>query len=109
MAAPGSHMERLRVLRAMRDLAGVSGGTDDPQAGMRAIQADVDIDDLIRPRLRTDDGSDVDEVLAQLSADEFDATFNELLGGLLASPVPPESAAGSEDGEKETGSTSPSG
>ena len=109
MEAPGSHLERLRVLRAMRDLAAVADGTSDSAAGILAISAYVDLEDVIRPRLRTESGKPAEEVLEGLSGNDFDALFPVLLNGLLASPVPPESAVKSNAGDETTASGSPSG
>ena len=79
MDAPGSFRERskaLRVLAAIRD-----GELDN-------IKGQIAIEDVLMPRLETDDESDLDEALDKLTANDFD----ELLTDMLATAVPTESA-----------------
>lgn len=76
---PGSFAERARILR---ELAAIR----DPE--MDYIAGQMRLDALLRSRLETTDGSDLDDALAEASAAEVDA----LTIKLLATEVPTPSA-----------------
>jgi len=91
---PGSYRKRRIVFAAMHAVAAAadSAGRDEKKtaaAGLAAIEAFLELDDILVEQLETDDGSDLQAALDELSADQFD----DLLGGVLGSPVPTESAA----------------
>jgi hypothetical protein len=80
--ARGSYRERSRLFA-------VIGRLEDAQKSQSVAETArvfEDLEKLMLPRLHTDDGTDVSEVLDNLSAEEFDA----LLGGLtgVADTVP---------------------
>jgi len=77
--APGSFRERMRVLRALKAIR--SDEVD-------WVEGQLMLDDILMDRLETDDGTDLDEALDKLSANDA----NALLSGLLATRVPTESA-----------------
>lgn len=79
MGAPGSFRERSKALRV---LAAIRSGE------MDNIQGQIAVEDVLLPRLETEDGSDLDEALDKLSANDFD----DLLMQMLATSVPTESA-----------------
>ena len=61
----------------------------DKADGAAIAAAYINVEDLVLERIETDDGTPVEEVLDQLSADEFD----QLLGAVAGeSAVPTESA-----------------
>jgi hypothetical protein len=73
-AAPGSHMQRMRMLETIR-----AEGDDDPTPRQTAERMRR-IHDVLLPRLRTDDGTPVEAALDLISADDYDA----LLSGMWA-------------------------
>ncbi len=77
--APGSFRERMRVLKVLAAIR---------QDEMDFITGQLALDEILCDRLETTDGSDLDEALDELSADDA----SELLSGLLVSRVPTESA-----------------
>ena len=77
--APGSFRERMRVLKVLAAIR-----NDD----LDFIEGQLALDEILVDRLETTDGSDLDEALDKLSADEA----NKMLTGLLATRVPTESA-----------------
>ena len=79
MEAPGSFRERSKALRV---LAAIRNDELDN------INGQIALEDVLLPRLETDDGSDLDEALDKLSASDFD----DLLSQILATEVPTESA-----------------
>ena len=78
---PGSWRKRRRLMEAMQK-AQAELGADNTIAAFLAVE------DIVLDRLETDDGTPVDEVLDELSAEDFD----EILQGLIASSVPQTSA-----------------
>ena len=79
MEAPGSFKSRLRVLRALAAIR---------KEEVDWVEGQLMLDEILMDRLETDDGSDLDDALDKLSANDA----NELLAGLLATRVPTESA-----------------
>jgi len=79
MEAPGSFRERSKALRVLARIR--SGELDN-------IEGQIAIEDVLLPRLETEDGGDLDEALDKLSANDFD----DLLTQMLATAVPTESA-----------------
>ena len=79
VTAPGSFRERLRILRVLQEIR--SDDTD-------FIAGQLLLDELVISRLETVDGSDLDEALDKLTAEEADALVKQL----LVSEVPTESA-----------------
>ena len=85
----GSYMERRAVLRAIHTLATETDGIEN-------IEAQIKLDDIISAHVEAEGEFKTEkarekakqEGLMKLSANDFD----DLLQGLLASPVPPESA-----------------
>ena len=67
LSAPGSYRERKRYLRLLKRLR-----SDEPDA-KGVLEALEEVDELITSRLRTDDGTPVEDALDQLSAQQFDA------------------------------------
>ena len=79
MGAPGSFKARMKVLRALTAIRNEE---------VDWVEGQLMLDEILMERLETDDGSDLDEALDKLSANDA----NELLSGLLATRVPTESA-----------------
>ena len=79
MSAPGSYRERSKALRV---LAAIRNDELDN------INGQIAIEDVLLPRLETTDGSDLDDALDKLSANDFD----DLLAQILSTSVPTESA-----------------
>ena len=73
---PGSFRVRQRLMRAGSQIKAATE-SDDAFAAFTAYMA---VEDLIIPRLRTDDGSDLDAALDELSADDFDALIKAAQG-----------------------------
>ena len=73
---PGSFRVRQRLMRAGARIAAAKQ-TEDPLEAFSAYEA---VEDLILPRLRTDDGSSLDAALDELSADDFDALIKAAQG-----------------------------
>jgi hypothetical protein len=79
MSAPGSFRERMQVLRALAAIR---------KEEVDWVEGQLMLDEILLDRLETDDGTDLDDALDKLSANDA----NELLSGLLATRVPTESA-----------------
>jgi hypothetical protein len=77
--APGSFRERGRILRTLQRIQ-----ADDTNY----IEGQLLLDELLASRLETTDGSDLEEALDKLTAEEADALVKQL----LVSEVPTESA-----------------
>lgn len=88
-AAKGSYRERKKLLRAAKQMA-TAAESNDAIGQFEAYEA---LEDVVLGRLRTDNGTPVEDVLDDLSADDFDA----LVEALLESPVPTQSAEASPD------------
>ena len=86
-AAPGSWRQRSQMFAAIRLVTDVqeSGSVSDTLVAYSALEA------LLIPRLRTDDGTPVEAVLDQLSANEFDAMLESVAS--IEPTVPPETAS----------------
>ena len=69
VSAPGSFRERLQVMRALAEI----------READNYIDGQLALDELLASRLETTDGSDLEEALTQLSAEEADAMVKELL------------------------------
>jgi nucleotide-binding universal stress UspA family protein len=65
-AAPGSHMQRMRMLSLIGD-EGEERTAAQTAARMRSLHA------VLLERLRTDDGTPVEAALELISADDYDA------------------------------------
>ena len=79
--ARGSYRQRSAVLR----LVGTMKEAQESKDGLAAVQAMTDLEDIILKRLETDDGSPVEPLLDELSAEQFD----QLLAGILGEPSVP--------------------
>lgn len=93
LAAPGSYGERRRILRLYRRLRAAK------QADTDTVLALMDeMDEALQPRLRTDDGTSVDDALARLSANQFDELFFSIAfeGGAVGEGSKGNSTAGPE-------------
>ena len=66
-----------------------------------------DADDMLIARLKTDDGTPVEDVLDTLSADDFDKLFQAMSSG--TSGVGEASTAPSDTGRGETAASLPNG
>jgi hypothetical protein len=115
--APGSYVARRRVRLAMRAsraainrieqiqaqvkaLEGVENPDPTTEAAVEGFQREIfeltgkmtaaveDLEDLLIAQARTDDGSPVEDVLAIISANDFDVLMGAMLG---QSPVPTKS------------------
>ena len=75
-AAPGSWRQRSKLLRAAQKMAS--------EDGAEQVEGYLLLEDAAMDRLETDNGTPVQDVLDQLSADDFD----KLVEALLESPVP---------------------
>jgi len=75
--ARGSYQVRAAVLTAI-NAAQEAGRRGDVSA---AIQAQLALENMLIMRLSTDDGTPVEDALAELSADQFDDLFAALVGG----------------------------
>ena len=69
VSAPGSFRERLQVMKALAEI----------READNYIDGQLALDELLASRLETTDGSDLEEALTQLSAEEADAMVKELL------------------------------
>jgi len=83
-AARGSYRQRSKLLRAAQKMASGDGATQ--------VQGYLELEDAALDRLKTDDGTPVEDVLDSMSADDFDA----LMEALLESPVPTTSGNSSD-------------
>ena len=82
MSAPGSFRQRSRLMRAIAMMR-------DTKDGAATAAAYIAVEDLTLERIRTDDGTPVEEILDRLSADEFDTLLQSIAG---ESAVPTKSA-----------------
>lgn len=73
LSAPGSYGERKRYLRLLKQLRSTEKRTTDT-----TISTMEEMDRLITGRLRTDDGTPVEDALDQLSAQQFDALLSAI-------------------------------
>lgn len=75
--APGSYLERQRLLGAvLRIKKAVEKGDL-----LDAIEAQTEAEAALVSHLVTDDGSPIEDVLSQLSANQFDELFQGLVSG----------------------------
>ncbi len=81
MGAPGSYRQRQQFMRVLASIQDAGEGKD----GASIVKAMLALDDLVVAHLATDDGTPVEEVLGELSANEFD----QLLAGILGQPTVP--------------------
>ena len=89
--APGSYRERKALMAlAKRFRAILAMSEDDPERASALVEVFDAQEQFLLPRLSTDDGTPVDEVLDRLSAVEFDQLLSAA-GGTEA--VPPENAS----------------
>jgi hypothetical protein len=72
LAAPGSYRERKRFLRLLKRLR---ANEPDAEGVLGALE---EVDALISSRLRTDDGTSVEDALDLLSAQQFDALLSAI-------------------------------
>lgn len=103
LSKPGSYRERQRyraLLRRLYDLRKAEDG--DGLAGLYD-----EIDELIRSRLRTDDGSPVEEALDRISANQFDDLLS--LISFTGSGVGEASNVPSNSGTEGTEASTPTG
>ena len=95
--APGSYRQRKKLLEVARKLDSVR----DSGADWRDVIAVYDaIESLIIPRLRTDDGTAVEDALDLLSAEQFDELLGKVSVG--ADAVPPANASDSSSLSEDT-------
>ncbi|RJQ04816.1 MAG: hypothetical protein C4551_10075 [Bacillota bacterium] len=97
----GSWRERKRY-RQIHARMMAAQRSNDPVEILRALD---EAEDFVVPRLATDDGTPVEEALAKLSANQFDALFR----AAGASTVPPASASDSSSPSEGTPSSPPTG
>ncbi len=71
----GSYMLRRRVLRASKAINEALEADD----GMGAIDAAIQIEDVVLERCYTENGTPVEDVLAEISANDFDALLAALM------------------------------
>jgi len=74
---PGSYRERKALIRLIR-LFGEASDEQNPNGWAKAIEA---MDEFLLPRLSTDNGTPVEEVLDMLSADQFDELIRKVTFG----------------------------
>lgn len=98
----GSYAVRRRILKGSQAI----GEAIEADDGMAAIDAAIALEDVVRDRCYTDNGTDIGEVLDIITANEFDALLKILSEG---SPVDPTNADSSPSGENEPDNDSPSG
>ena len=79
---PGSFRAQQRLMRLARDLK----SAQDQQDPFAVAEMMENIESLIIPRLRTDDGTSVDAVLDEISAEDFYALMSGIMGSV--EPVP---------------------
>ena len=97
MAAPGSYkarrlLQRLTAIyRTLRDMGDADDEDSRQRRGDLMGQAWALQDDLLLPRLRTDDGTPVEDALDTLSAADFDSMLSRLAAA--SDGVPPTSAS----------------
>ncbi len=77
MSAPGSYLQRKRLLQAAATLqdAQTSNRPSDMLRGYELIES------LVCEHLETDDGTSIEDALAQCSANDFDALIAALVTG----------------------------
>jgi hypothetical protein len=74
LSEPGSYRERRKFLRLVQRLTALK-----EQQDVKAILSLLDeADELLLPRLRTEDGSSVEDALDKLSANDFDGLLNAI-------------------------------
>jgi hypothetical protein len=88
-SAPGSHAQRMRML----ELVDAYEGARTEGSGLSVARLSLRINELILPRLRTDDGTPVAEALAQISADDYDLLVQGMFAATGADTVPLASTA----------------
>lgn len=81
-AAPGSYLERKALFHAVN----LAKRAIDKQDNFAVAEAYEALDAVIVPRLRTDDGTSVDNILATLSMVEFDQLLTAVTSGESVSP-----------------------
>ena len=77
LTAPGSFLQRKRLLRAVAALQEAQKAGD--VAGV--LDGYEQLESLVREHLETDDGTPVEEALEQCSAADFDKLANALMSG----------------------------
>jgi hypothetical protein len=102
-AAPGSYRERKRLRRLAARISEAQAANDVGTV-MRLWE---DADDMLIARLKTDDGSPVEDVLDLLSADDFDRLFQAMSAG--TSGVGEASTASSATGPEGAATSTPNG
>lgn len=105
LSAPGSYRDRQTFMKAMRTLTELRE-SEDPMAVVNAYDQ---IEQLVIPRLKTDDGSPVEKALDKLSAQEFDALLSAVTFEGGKETVPPKKASSSRAGRAGTAAKSPTG
>jgi hypothetical protein len=106
LSAPGSFKARRDFMNLARQLEELK--KSEQEGKWQAILATYDsLESFLLPRLRTDDDVSVEDVLSQISADEFDELIGKVSFGDEA--VPPESASSSPSPSEEEVETSPDG
>jgi len=81
--AKGSYRQRSELLQLVARMQEAQRGQD----GIGALALMTEMEAFVLKHLTTDDGSPVEPLLDELSADDFDA----LLGGILGEPTVPNS------------------
>lgn len=101
-AEPGSYRERRQFVRLLRRLKGI-GQSSDPDEVLAIFD---EVEAVLLPRLKTDDGTPVEDVLDKLSANEFDALLAAIA---LESGVGEASKAPSSAGPEGSRASTPTG
>lgn len=102
LAEPGSYGERRKYLRLLRRLGNLKG----EQSPEQVFELFDEIEELVLPRLRTDDGSPVEPVLDRLSANDFDRLLSAIA---MESGLGEASKRASTDSSEATPASTPSG
>lgn len=84
-SAPGSYRQRSALLRLIARLQ----TADKEQDGAAALTLMAEVEEMVLKHLETDDGSPLEPLLDDLSADQFDL----LLGGILGAPNVPNASS----------------
>ncbi|MDO8674123.1 MAG: hypothetical protein Q7O66_22145 [Dehalococcoidia bacterium] len=87
--APGSYRDRARLFAIVEKLEQAKTSSD-PYLTAQAFRL---IEEALMPRLSTDDGTPVNDVLDRLSARDFDALLSGLMSSSSEETVPPEKAS----------------
>ena len=74
LAAPGSYRERKRFMRVIAQLQDAQASRQSAEV-LRLMQ---EVDEMLVPRLKTPDGSSVEEALDGLSANDFDRLLSAI-------------------------------